>query len=140
MARGGARDRRARRRTRCWARSARDLSRDAAPGARWLLREPGSGTREAVEQALQPHLHHLREALQLGGTEAIKQAAAAGLGVTCLSRLRWPTWSRWARLRILDTPLPPLSRQLWVVHHPGKQVPPALAALLGLPPDAFASG
>ena len=25
--------------------------------APWLLREPGSGTREAVEQALQPHLH-----------------------------------------------------------------------------------
>ncbi|MDB6001552.1 MAG: LysR family transcriptional regulator [Rhizobacter sp.] len=27
--------------------------------AQWLLREPGSGTREAVEQALLPHLHAL---------------------------------------------------------------------------------
>lgn len=54
--------------------------------ARWLLREPGSGTREAVEQALLPHLHHFARAMQLGSTEAIKQAAAAGLGVACLSR------------------------------------------------------
>lgn len=86
--------------------------------ARWLLREPGSGTREAVEQALLPHLHHFARAMQLGSTEAIKQAAAAGLGVACLSRHAVADLVALGSLRILDTPLPPLSRQLWVVHHP----------------------
>lgn len=108
--------------------------------ARWLLREPGSGTREAVEQALLPHLHHFTRAMQLGSTEAIKQAAAAGLGVACLSRHAVADLVALGSLRILDTPLPPLSRQLWVVHHPGKHVPPPLRALLGLAADAFASG
>jgi len=40
-------------------------------------------------------------------------------------------------LSVVETPLPPLSRQLWVVRHPGKRVPPALWALLGLPAGAF---
>src|SRR6185312_2262018 len=64
---------------------ARKLDVAALRQAAWLLREPGSGTREAVEQALQPHLHQLREGLRFGGTEAIKQAAVEGLGLTCLS-------------------------------------------------------
>ena len=108
--------------------------------ARWLLREPGSGTREAVEQALLPHLHHFPRAMQLGSTEAIKQAAAAGLGLACLSRHAVADLVALGTLRILQTPLPPLSRQLWVVRHPGKRVPPALTTLLGLPPSAFAPG
>lgn len=112
----------------------------ALAGARWLLREPGSGTREAVEQALLPHLHHFARAMQLGSTEAIKQAAAAGLGLACLSRHAVADLVALGTLRILHTPLPPLSRQLWVVRHPGKRVPPPLAALLDLPPAVFASG
>jgi DNA-binding transcriptional LysR family regulator len=106
-------------------------------GARWLLREPGSGTREAVEQGLLPHLHHFARSMQLGSTEAIKQAAAAGLGIACLSRLAVADLVALGSLRILDTPLPPLSRQLWVVRHPGKRVPPPLAELLALRPAVF---
>ncbi len=105
--------------------------------ARWLLREPGSGTREAVEQALLPHLHHFARAMQLGSTEAIKQAAAAGLGLACLSRHAVADLIALGTLVIVDTPLPPMSRQLWVVRHPGKRVPPALWALLGLPAGVF---
>lgn len=52
----------------------------------WLLREEGSGTREAVEHALLPHLHQLPASIRLENAEAIKQAVAEGLGVTCLSR------------------------------------------------------
>ena len=116
--------------------NAPDLAALAA--ARWLLREPGSGTREAVEQALLPHLHHFARSMQLGSTEAIKQAAVAGLGVACLPGHAVADLVALGTLRILDTPLPPLSRQLWVVRHPGKRVPPPLAALLGLPPQVFA--
>jgi DNA-binding transcriptional LysR family regulator len=107
--------------------------------ARWLLREPGSGTREAVEQGLLPHLYHFARSMQLGSTEAIKQAAAAGLGLACLSRHAVTDLVALGTLRILETPLPPLSRQLWVVRHPGRRVPPLLAGLLGVPAATFAS-
>ena len=104
----------------------------------WLLREPGSGTREATEQALLPHLHGFAEVLQLGGTEAIKQGAVAGLGLACLSRHAVADLVALGRLHVLATPLPPLRRQLWVVCHPGKRVPDGLRRLLSLPPEVFA--
>ncbi len=107
--------------------------------ARWLLREPGSGTREAVEQGLLPHLHHFARSMQLGSTEAIKQAAAAGLGLACLSRYAVADLVALGTLRILETPLPPLSRQLWLVRHPDRQLPPALAGMLDLPAVPFGS-
>ncbi|GAC1384098.1 MAG: LysR family transcriptional regulator [Herpetosiphon sp.] len=54
--------------------------------APFIGRERGSGTREVAEQALlergiEPHM-----ILELGSTEAIKQAVAAGLGVAMVSR------------------------------------------------------
>ena len=104
----------------------------------WLLREPGSGTREAAEQALLPHLHGFAEVLQLGGTEAIKQGAVAGLGLACLSRHAVADLVALGRLHVLATPLPPLRRRLWVVRHPGKRVPASLRQLLALPSDVLA--
>lgn len=102
----------------------------ALRAARWLLREPGSGTREAVEQGLLPHLHHFAHAMQLGSTESIKQAAAAGLGLACLSRHAAADLLALGTLQVVQTDLPPLTRQLWQVRHPARPVPPALDALL----------
>lgn len=61
------------------------LSRLAAE--RWLMREPGSGTRMVAEQhfaqaGFVPHV-----AMSLGSNEAIKHAVAAGLGLAVVSRL-----------------------------------------------------
>ena len=106
-------------------------SLDELRRARWMLREPGSGTREAVEQALLPHLRGFAQTLQLGNTEAIKQAAIAGLGLACLSRHALEEPLALGRLRVLETPLPALQRTLWLVRHPGKQWLPGLQALLG---------
>lgn len=108
-------------------------------GACWLLREPGSGTREAAEQALLPHLHRFAEVLQLGGTEAIKQGAVAGLGLACLSRHAVADLIALGRLHVLATPLPPLRRQLWVLRHPGRPVAASLRRLLALDPGTFAA-
>lgn len=105
--------------------------------ARWLLREPGSGTREAVEQALLPHLHGFADALCLGSTEAIKHGVAADLGLACLSRHAVVDMVDSGRLRIVSTPLPPLHRQLSVVRHPGRRLMPGMLDLLGLPATAF---
>ncbi|KAB7764877.1 LysR substrate-binding domain-containing protein [Xanthomonas maliensis] len=102
--------------------------------ARWLLREPGSGTRAAVDQLLLPHLGGFAQSLQLGNTEAIKQAAIAGLGLACLSRHALEEPLALGRLQVLQTPLPPLQRTLWLLRHPGRQWLPGLQALLGALP------
>lgn len=53
--------------------------------ADWIVREPGSGTREIIEDRLVPELGELRFALELGNAEAIKRAVMSGFGVSCLS-------------------------------------------------------
>ncbi len=100
---------------------ARRLNVSALRQVPWLLREPGSGTREAVEQALQPHLHQVQEGLRFGGTEAIKQAAVEGLGFTCLSRFAVQDLVDLGRLVRVQTTLPRLVRRFWLVHHRRKQ-------------------
>jgi len=109
---------------------ARNLDVAALRQAAWLLREPGSGTREAVEQALQPHLHQLREGLRFGGTEAIKQAAVEGLGLTCLSLFAVRDLIALGRLVRVRTTLPRLARRFWLVHHGRKQFSRGLAAFV----------
>jgi DNA-binding transcriptional LysR family regulator len=60
---------------------AEDLMRETV-----LVREPGSGTREVAERALALHGLRLSRTMRLGGTEAIKQGVAAGLGIAIVSR------------------------------------------------------
>lgn len=88
---------------------------------RWLVREPGSGTREAVEHALLPHLHQWDQPMQLGSTEAIKQAAAEGLGLACLSLCAVQDLLTLRRLVVVNTSLPRLNRRFYLVHHRQKQ-------------------
>ena len=88
---------------------------------RWLLREPGSGTREAVEHALLPHLHQWTQPMQLGSTEAIKHAVAEGLGLTCLSLCAVQDLLTLQRLTVLNTTLPRLTRRFYLIHHRRKQ-------------------
>jgi DNA-binding transcriptional LysR family regulator len=94
--------------------------------AEWLLREPGSGTREAVEQALIPHLLHLRTEMTLGSSEAIKNAVALGLGVSCLSKSVVQDFLDAGRLVVLRSTLPRLSRRFSIVHHQQKILSNAL--------------
>jgi DNA-binding transcriptional LysR family regulator len=54
----------------------------------WVLREVGSGTRSAFEQALSVRgvaPEHLRVAMELPSNEAVRAAVEAGLGATALS-------------------------------------------------------
>ena len=52
----------------------------------FLVREPGSGTRAVTEHALGLHGVRLANTMRVGGTEAMKQAVAAGLGLAIVSR------------------------------------------------------
>jgi len=110
--------------------STSSVSLDALRDAQWLLREHGSGTQEAVAHLLLPHLHQLRPAIELSNSEAIKQAAIAGLGITCLSRTMVASALRTGELIELHTALPYLSRRFYLIHHRSKTVSPPLLAFL----------
>jgi DNA-binding transcriptional LysR family regulator len=98
----------------------RRVSLQALREATWLLRETGSGTREIIDQLLIPHLHRLRPGIEFGTSEAIKRAAASGLGITCLSRCVVEDQIHAGSLVTLETELPRLSRQFYLLTHEQK--------------------
>tara|TARA_R110002167_G_scaffold202384_3_gene406097 strand:+ start:91 stop:981 length:891 start_codon:yes stop_codon:yes gene_type:complete len=55
--------------------------------AQWIVREAGSGTRQAFDRAMHGLLPELNLRLELQHTEAIKRAVEANLGVGCLSAI-----------------------------------------------------
>jgi DNA-binding transcriptional LysR family regulator len=73
---------------------------------RWLLREPGSGTRDLGERFL-ANRELAPETLTLGSNGAIKQAVRAGLGIALISRatVEWELESgRLAEIPLSDGP------------------------------------
>jgi DNA-binding transcriptional LysR family regulator len=73
-------------------------------GQQFLVREPGSGTRVVTEQALAGHGIRLTNTIRLGGTEAIKQGVAAGLGLAVVSRAAAADQLALGRIAVLDVP------------------------------------
>ena len=96
----------------------------------WLLREEGSGTRNTVDQALLSHVDTLGDARILGSSEAIKNAALFGLGVSCLSRWVVGDLVQAGRLVILRTRLPPLHRRLSLIRHRQKTLSAGLVRFI----------
>lgn len=64
-----------------------DVSAADLAGADWIVREVGSGTRDAFDRGVAGVLPAVRIRLELEHTEAIKRAVEAGLGLGCLSEL-----------------------------------------------------
>ncbi|TCS83464.1 LysR family transcriptional regulator [Tepidibacillus fermentans] len=52
----------------------------------WILREIGSGTREATENFFRMHKLNPKRLREFGSTQLIKESVEAGLGITLLSR------------------------------------------------------
>jgi DNA-binding transcriptional LysR family regulator len=96
----------------------------------WLLREAGSGTRETTDRALLPNIHSYRRSIELGSSEAIKHAAAEGLGFACLSRWVVEELVKAKRLCIVNTPLAPMFRQCYRVMHRDKQATAAIRRMV----------
>jgi DNA-binding transcriptional LysR family regulator len=99
--------------------------------ATWLLRESGSGTRETIDQLLTPHLHQLRAGIEFGNSEAIKRAAASGLGISCLSRYVVEDFLTSGLLVAPASELPRLTRRFHLVTHALKWRTRGLDLLIG---------
>ncbi len=89
---------------------------------RFLAREPGSGTRLAVDRLLQEHGLHITPYLELGNAEAIKQGVMAGLGLSVLSRRTLDLELAAGRIALLDVVGFPLVRRWYAVHPKGKKL------------------
>ncbi|MBI1243010.1 LysR family transcriptional regulator [Umezakia ovalisporum] len=86
----------------------------------FIMREPGSGTRRAVQQLFDEHRVKVKVKLELGSNEAIKQAIAGGLGISVLSRhTLMPDSSEFS---ILDVQHFPIKRTWYMVYPSGKQL------------------
>ncbi|MBW4632189.1 MAG: LysR family transcriptional regulator [Iphinoe sp. HA4291-MV1] len=86
----------------------------------FIMREPGSGTRRAVQKLLDEHGVVVKVKLELGSNEAIKQAIAGGLGISVLSRHTLMTDGK--DLTILDVEHFPIQRNWYMVYLAGKQL------------------
>lgn len=85
--------------------------------ADWILREPGSGTRDTFDRAVAGVLPQLREKLVLSHTEAIRQAVESGLGLGCVSRIALQEPFARGSLVPLKTPFLDLKRAFLIVQH-----------------------
>ncbi|QSR85104.1 LysR family transcriptional regulator [Methylacidimicrobium sp. B4] len=97
---------------------------------RFLSREPGSGTRAAVDQAFRHERMAVEPYMELGSSEAIKQAVIAGLGISVLSARNIRPEVEQGRLCILDVAGFPLQRHWYAVHPRGKHLSRAAETFL----------
>ncbi len=108
--------------------AARARRKDLAD-ADWLVREPGSGTREIFEQQIGPALGSMHIALELGDSEAIRRTLLSGYGVSCLSRHVVADDLESGRLVAITGRLPAIHRAFSIALHRSKTPTRGLTAL-----------
>jgi DNA-binding transcriptional LysR family regulator len=108
------------------------LTDDDLRAATWILREPGSGTRQTFDRAMHGLLPALHVLLELQHTEAIKRAVEAGLGLGCLSRITLEDAFAAGTLVPLAVPLRDFSRNFYFILHREKYRSPGLERWLAL--------
>jgi DNA-binding transcriptional LysR family regulator len=94
----------------------------------FLVREPGSGTRMALERLFKEAGLSLRIGLELGSNEAIKQAVQAGLGLGVLSVYALSLELMGGKLVALNAEGFPLQRYWYLVYLAEKRLSPAACA------------
>lgn len=98
----------------------------------FVQREPGSATREIIDDGLRARGITLQVALEVGSTEGLKQLVAAGIGLGIVSRFTTLAEVDAGRLVVLDAPELSLRRWLSRVEVIGRPSSAALRAFLAL--------
>ncbi|OZG71053.1 LysR family transcriptional regulator [Hahella sp. CCB-MM4] len=97
-----------------------ELSDEDILNVEWILRERGSGTRQAFEWAMHGIIPQLKVAIELEHTEAIKRAVEAGLGIGCLSRITLEDAFKRGSLIPLPVPQRQFGRHFYFILHKEK--------------------
>lgn len=106
----------------------RRLPLEALAGETFIIRERGSGTRNAMEHVFAERGFKARETLEMSSNETIKQAVMAGMGVAFLSMHTIGLELRARRLALLPVAGLPVMREWFVIHRKGKRLSPAAQA------------
>jgi len=104
-----------------------------------IAREPGSLTREVMDETLRRGRHKSAIAIEAASNETIKQAVAAGFGIAFMSAHAIALEVELKRLAVLDVVDFPARRRWYTVHRRGKYLPPvaqAFAAFLAAEGEA----
>jgi DNA-binding transcriptional LysR family regulator len=108
----------------------------------FLIREPGSGTRSAMERFFADVGFTPGNVFEMGSNETIKQAVMAGMGITFISGHTIALEQAVGRLVQLPVRGTPVLRQWYVVHRAEKELLPIASAfrdfLLAEGPEAIA--
>jgi len=97
-----------------------ELTEEHLMNAVWILREQGSGTRQAFDRAMFGLLSDLNIFMELQHTEAIKRSVEAGLGIGCLSEITLIDAFRRGSLVPLNTPGKNFHRYFYFIVHKQK--------------------
>lgn len=99
----------------------------------WVVREPGSGTREATDSLLGELGMASPQTIEVGSNEAIVQTVSSGIGLGLVPRICARDQLRLGQVREVDIGKPAIQRQLYRVRLPHRtvsQVAIAFEALL----------
>jgi LysR family transcriptional regulator, low CO2-responsive transcriptional regulator len=94
----------------------------------FLVREPGSGTRSAMERFFGSHGLHIKVGMEMESNETIKQAVMAGMGIAFISQHTIGLEVATGQLQVLRVEGLPVMRQWNVVHRQEKRLSPAAQA------------
>jgi len=111
------------------------VSLDRLADEPFIVREPGSGTRETADAALQRSGREVRILMELASNGAIKRAVARGLGVSILSRYAVSLELQLGLVVELPVTGFPLHRQWHLVHRRDHRPSPAGEAFLAFIAD-----
>jgi DNA-binding transcriptional LysR family regulator len=95
----------------------KNISMSDLAEASWILRESGSGTRTIFTNAISQQFQPQAQLLELGNSEAIKQAVKTGFGISCLSEIAIAAELQYKELTVLNIPELDLHRQLFIIKH-----------------------
>lgn len=104
----------------------------------WIVREPGSGTRQTLDRAMTPWWPRWKIGLELEHTEAIKGMVATGHFIGCVSRRALADSCESGRLVALSVPELDLNRRFYLVTNRRKHRTPGIEAFVKVC-EAFAA-
>jgi len=111
-------------------RKRRRVSKAELANYKFLIREEGSGTRNIFEYLFNEAGASLpKDSAEMGSNETIKQAVAAGLGLSLISAHTIESEVATGRLAVLKVEGLPIVREWFVVRRSDRELPPAGSAL-----------
>jgi DNA-binding transcriptional LysR family regulator len=83
----------------------------------WILRETGSGTREASENLFRMYNFNPKKVMEFGSTQLIKESVEAGLGISLVSRWAIGKELKNEYLGVLNVEELPFKRNFAIITH-----------------------